>query len=269
MTLLASWAAYDSRNLSSVYILSDSRISWPDGSRFDYARKVFSCLNYPDVFGYCGDVLFPSIVLNQLVNIADAGMLFKEGWNFEQKFEAFYRKIREVFAAYPSQMNMVTSDSLSIIHASREGEVSFFCKKIKWVKSTGEWTVETPELRGHSDKLFVIGSGSDEFLKRYLYYNVGADKVSRSVFHCFCDSLSNMPDETCGGAPQLVGLYRKNGGRSFGIIYNNKRYFHGLEADDLTEFNSIEWRNELFENCDGQTMTIKLNAKRQPNPLMR
>ena len=76
MTLLASWLAVDSRAPSAVYIMSDSRISWDNRAFFDYGKKVFGCKNYPDIFGYCGDVLFPSIVLNQIVDIADHGLLF-------------------------------------------------------------------------------------------------------------------------------------------------------------------------------------------------
>ncbi|GAB3845249.1 hypothetical protein GCM10028822_03440 [Hymenobacter terrigena] len=269
MTLVVSWIAYDSRGPSSIYLLSDSRISWRNGSSFDYARKVFGCVNYPDIFAYSGDVLFPSIVLNQIVNIIDSGMLFNEAWDFEEKFNAFYNKIKQVFQQYPSQVKDIVNDSIQIIHASRISDKNFFCRKIRWLKTTGQWTVENSDFKGYSEKIFVIGSGDEEFLDRYLRYNIGDGKVSRAVFHCFYEFLINTKNKTCGGAPQLVGLYRNLSARSFGLIHNEKRYFQGLESNDLTDFNGVEWRNELFENCDGQTMTIKSNAKRQPNPLLR
>lgn len=41
MTLLASWIAVDSRKPSSIYILSDSRISWGSAAKFDFGKKVF------------------------------------------------------------------------------------------------------------------------------------------------------------------------------------------------------------------------------------
>ena len=268
MTLIVSWIAVDTHGPASIYILGDSRVTWTDGSQFDYARKVFGCKNHPDVFGYCGDVLFPSIVLNQIVDTADAGMLFEEGWNCEEKFQAIYAKIKQAFDAYPSQVKFITADSLEIIHASREKDMNFFCKSMKWFKSTGKWSERTVEFDESSKKPFVIGSGKDEFKDRYLHYNAGDTKVSRSVFHCFNESLQKMTDKSCGGAPQLVGLYRKFNSQPFGIIYEKKRYLHGLDVDSMANYNSIQWRNELFEVCDGETMAIKLNATRQPNPRM-
>jgi hypothetical protein len=266
---MVSWIGVDSRSPASIYVLSDSRISWPNGSSFDYARKVFACTQYPDIFGYCGDVLFPSIVLNQIVDVIDSGMLFKPDWEPEKKFEAFYDKVVSTFASYPSQAQEITASTLEIIHASRDTNKQFFCKKITWTKATGDWSIQSQSLTAHSEKLFVIGSGRDEFIDRYLHYNNGNDKVSRSVFHCFCNTLRNTTDKTYGGAPQLVGLYRIRSGMPFGLIYNNKRYLYGLEADDLADFDKVEWRNELFEICDGKTMTIKAGAQRQPNPLAR
>lgn len=49
MTLLSSWLGVDSRHPSSIYILSDSRISWGDKTKFDYGKKVFGCKNSPDI----------------------------------------------------------------------------------------------------------------------------------------------------------------------------------------------------------------------------
>ena len=92
-------------------------------------------------------------------------------------------------------------------------------------------------------------------------------KTSRALFHCFTDTLTNIKDKYCGGAPQLVGLYRIGNARHYGIIHEKKRYFQGVQIDNLINFDKIEWRNELFEICDGNTMNIKDYAQRQPNPL--
>ena len=268
MTLLISWIGVDSRAPSSIYLLSDSKISWPNGSSFDYARKVFACTQYPDIFGYCGDVLFPSIALNQIIDVIDAGMLFKEHWTSEERFNAFYNKIKSIFSFYPSKVKDITASAIQIIHASRNIDKQFSCRMITWTKSTGEWSTSEKPVTMHSDRLLVLGTGAKEFEERYKDYTLPS-MVSRSVFHCFCDVLRNTTNKTYGGAPQLVGLYRIRYGMPFGIIYDNKRYLYGIEAEDLVDFEKVEWRNELFELCDGQTKAIKSGAQRQPDPLRR
>lgn len=268
MTLLASWIGVDSRKPSSIYIVSDSRISWGKIAKFDFGKKVFGCKNYPDIFGYCGDSLFPSIVLGQIVDVADQGLLFDENWTCEQKSQAVIDQLIQSFKNYPSKVNGITRDSLEIIHCSRDFNNNFYSKKIRWTKLDNKWTVENVEFKDHSDKLFIAGSGKKEFLEKYdEYWKSSNQKTSRALFHCFTDTLSNIKDVFCGGAPQLVGLYRKDNAKFFGIIHNKKRYLQGVQIDNLQNFDKIEWRNELFEICDGQTMKIKEKAKKQPNVL--
>lgn len=275
MTLIASFIGIDSKKNgpkpASLYILSDSRISWKDSANFDYGRKVFGCKNSPDIFGYCGDVLFPSIVLNQIVEIADQGLLFSDNDTCQQKYWKVLKKLKESFSNYPSEVLGITADSIEIIYGSRDTNQNFFCRTMIWTKLSGIWSSSNDvEFSDHSDKLFVLGSGKDEFLEKFKDYAESTNqKTSRAVFHCFVDSLSNINDNYCGGAPQLVGLYRIDNARFFGIIHEDKRYLHGMQIDDLINLNKIQWRNELFEICDGETMKISTKAKRQPNPLLK
>jgi hypothetical protein len=67
MTLLVSWAGVDTHGTASAYIAADSRISWGNPAVFDHGRKVYALRSSPDILGYCGDVLFPAIVLSQIV----------------------------------------------------------------------------------------------------------------------------------------------------------------------------------------------------------
>lgn len=79
MTLVVSWVGIDTKGpgSASAYLTGDSRISWGNGEYFDYASKVFAFNNYPDILGYCGDVLFPSIVLSQITEMADTEYLYR------------------------------------------------------------------------------------------------------------------------------------------------------------------------------------------------
>lgn len=268
MTLLASWVGVDSRKPSSIYIMSDSRISWGNKAKYDYGKKVFSCKNSPDIFGYCGDVLFPSIIISQIIDLADEGLLFANNATCKEKSQAVMTKLIQSFKNYPSEVNGITADSLQIIHCSRDTNANFYCNKIEWTKKTNKWSGKNIDFKTHSDKLFVVGSGAPEFLEKYKsYWKSENQKTSRALFHCFTDTLTDIKDKHCGGAPQLVGLYRIGNGKSYGIIYNGKRYFQGIQIDNLNNFDNIEWRNELFEICDGNTMKIKNYAQKQPNPL--
>jgi hypothetical protein len=69
MTSLVSWIGVDSLAPASIYLASDSRISWGNRLTWDYSRKLFASRNHPEILGYFGDVLFPSQVLGQLIDL--------------------------------------------------------------------------------------------------------------------------------------------------------------------------------------------------------
>ena len=76
MTMLVSWIGIDTHGPTSAYIAADSRISWNMTNKFDFGKKVFASKKYPEILGYAGDVLFPSIVLEQIIELIDADVLF-------------------------------------------------------------------------------------------------------------------------------------------------------------------------------------------------
>jgi len=265
MTLLVSWIGIDSRRPASVYIGSDSRITWDSTSKWDFARKVFGFKNHPDILGYCGDAFFPTQVLGQLIELGDAGLLFESQSDGQTKFEAIKKKLIQIFKNYPYQS--VLRDYLGILHASRDPTGGFSCRVIEWTPRDG-WKFKQAVYGHHSDKLFVLGSGASAFLQTFDgYWQSDNSRTSRAIFHCLCDTLSKGTDPQCGGAPQLVGLYTKWNAKNFGIIWNSRRYFLGVDITSEDRVADIEWRNDLFERCDGHTMQRLPGAQRQPNPL--
>lgn len=272
MTLIVAWLGVDTHGPSSAYIASDSRISWGELIYFDYARKVFAFNSYPDILGYCGDALFPSIVLSQIVELVDSGLLFNRHFSSEQKSVAIMERLYLSFEKYPNDVKSITANVFKVIHVSRDTSgKKFYCNLIKWKSSQG-WTHNSIALPQESDLLFCIGSGSSEFMENYKRYRNGPNKAtSRNIFHCFCDTLFNIKRKDCGGNPQLVGLYRKPNSNAikFGTIIDGKRYFLGAEVDNLSDYNNIPWRNDLFELCDGYTMRRMGNAIPQPNILKK
>lgn len=274
MTLLVAWVGVDTHGPGSMYISSDSRITWPENISFDQGRKVFAFAKHPDILGYCGDVLFPSIALNQIVQLGDAGLLFEEDYTSKQKFQAIVNKLNHLFSAYPSLQAGLAENSLSIIHASREGydNRKFFCHSISWTRNDG-WKGHEVELPMQSDVLFVLGSGAAEFRENYNLYQAGPNRgTSRNVFHCFCDTLTNSSMSSIGGAPQVVGVFRKphSSAINFGVIFEDSRFFLGAKIDNLrTLAPNVQWRNDNFELCDGRSMKKFEDAQKQPDPMRR
>jgi hypothetical protein len=271
MTLIVSWVGIDPHGPTSVYIAADSRISW-NVKTFDYGRKVFALTRSPDIFGYCGDVLFPSLVLSQILEMADAGLLYDDNTSSQGKFEAIRQKLIYQFSKYPHAVKSITSEVIEILHASRDPtkKYDFTCNLLRWTRFSGDWASSTVPLPSKSGTLFVRGAGAPEFDERFKEYMKGPNAgTSRNVFHCFCDTLFNTRERTVGGAPQLAGLTRKPGtnGINFGIVRDKRRYYLGARIDELKNFDRIEWRNELFEICDGQTCERRPEAQPQPNPL--
>jgi len=232
---------------------------------------VFAFNNYPDILGYCGDVLFPSIILSQIIEMGDSGLLFSPEYTSKQRFEAIKERILQAFFKYPHHLKGIVND-IQIIYISRNlSNKDFFCQTIEWRRNWG-WSFRKINLPNESDILFCLGSGATEFKENYKRYQEGPNKAtSRNVFHCFCDTLFNIKDIYCGGAPQLVGVYRKpgSGGIRYGIIKDKKRYFYGAEVYNATNYDNIEWRNELFERCDGFSMRRIDGAMEQPDGFRR
>ncbi len=102
MTSLVAWIAVDSRSPASIYLVSDSRISW--GSQtWDYGRKLFASRNYPEILGYYGDVLFPSQVLGRLIDLIDLNLLFNADDLPSHKWEKILSVIQKSFKGYPDE----------------------------------------------------------------------------------------------------------------------------------------------------------------------
>ncbi len=265
MTLLLSWIGKDSRKISSFYIASDSRFTWSNPIKYDYGSKVFALPNSPDILGYCGDVIYPTIILNQIIQMDRDKILFDQKDSNLKRSETIFNILQAKFDQYPAKQIM--DKSLEIIHVSRDNEIDFICNIFSWTRSQG-WKCTPKEIPNSSDKVIILGTGKDEFYERYLeYYKGNNGKTSRSLFQCLTKSLLDMKDLKCGGSPQLVGLYNRFNGNNFGIIYKNKRYYLGKELDNNLNLNNIEWRNELFERCDGNSTRILSNAQRQPDDL--
>ena len=265
MTSLLCWIGVDSRGPASVYLASDSRISWSPKSLWDRGRKVFACHHSPELLGYMGQVLFPSQALSQVQNLIEAGFLFKADATPEEKRDAVFEVVRANFQAYPVERDR----PFTIVHSTRGSEgmnASFWVFTLSW--NGRGWREEALAVPATSDIVRAWGSGEaaiERWYKRWMNTRQGG-RTSRSVFSVFCDALASGEDQFTGGAPQLVGLYRKEGGVIFGVIYGGARYFLGVPIPNQALPSQVEWRNALFERCDGQTMNRLDGAQQHRRP---
>lgn len=105
MTLIASWVSADNKPEglvpSALYIGADSQYTWPDGRNYGFGQKTFCCINSPEIFGFCGDVLFPLNTINQLVALIDSSCFFKPDDSAEVKAGIVFDFIHDAFVNYP------------------------------------------------------------------------------------------------------------------------------------------------------------------------
>lgn len=116
ITTLIAWVACDQRGPSALYFASDSRITWGSRARrWDVGQKLFACKQSPDIFGYVGEVLFPSLVLSQITDAADHGLMIGGVEDVAARHAAFVQAIKLSFA---NRYNAPSGD-FQILHATR------------------------------------------------------------------------------------------------------------------------------------------------------
>jgi hypothetical protein len=247
-----------------MYFASDSRISWKSsGGLWDFGRKLFASEISADIFGYCGDVLFPSLVLGQVQSLL-GGTLFTRDEGASVRHSAVIELIKRSFSTFPIE----SRQEFTILHGARDGsrmKSAFHLWRLDWAAETG-WQEQRLTLPTVSALVLAVGSGARVTTEWNEEWCRKLGRTSRSVFGSFCDALQSGSDARTGGAPQLVGLYRFGQGRTFGILYKETRFIHGLPLEKCLDVTSIEWRNTLFERCDCGTMERSSDAQRQPYP---
>lgn len=265
MTSLIAWISVDSRGPSALYLASDSRISWGSLEKWDYGTKLFNINNYPDIFGYCGDVLFPSQILSRALTLANLGGLFSEADSAKEKFNKVSTLITSAFKSYPREKPL----PFTILHGSRMGksnDCTFELRSLSW-EPKNEFTFKEYNIPQTSAKIVSLGSGQEVIDENNQIWQQSEIKnTSRSVYIAFCDTLKSHKDPSTGGAPQLVTIQRDFASKPLGVVFEGHQYLCGLELDAVFNKSKFDWYNECFERCDSETGSILLGAQRQPRP---
>lgn len=265
MTTLISWISVDSRGPSAIYVVADSRITWGSQARlWDSGRKVFAAPT-SDIFGYCGDVLFPSLVLGQVVDLVSRGLL----WTGEiDPCDRHAILVGYMQAAFARRQN-APDQAFTVIHAARRGSgmnSNFLAWRTDYVPGACGWmdAQVDPGDQSKSHVVLTLGSGSDPFNQEMENWKASPQGgTARSLFSAFCDALERGSDPLTGGVPQIVSIDRKSPGKVLGFVNDGRRYIHGLPIGYSPGQESLEWVDRLFNRMSPATLELLSGAQRQ------
>jgi hypothetical protein len=268
MTSLFVWTGVDSRKPSSVYIAADSRFSWQNSIHWDQGRKVFASLFYPDVLGYCGDVVSMSNILQQCTSLADRKLLYEDSASADSRVNAYNNFIEEASKSYPNSMQ-----NSVVVGVARDGvgmKARFLVWELVWNQIARTWTRNDVEVKDQSGPLLIWGTGASSI--RAALAEIPTDskeRTSRAMYWAFVAALKSGKDKFSGGAPQISGVYRQLPAKDFGVVFGGERFIYGVPVPSTLNPGSCEWFNEEFERCDGNRGLRLPEAQRQPRPKVR
>ena len=252
MTSLAVALASDSRRPSGLYLITDSRITWGTPSeRWDAGQKTFASPNSPDIFGYCGDAYFIPMIMGQILNES-----FLETLGLSERSAAGRHTLfLDLIKSSIEKVSTSTISDFVFFHGAREDEFmesTFHIWKSTYIVKEKKWRDSKIMLDHKSYLVTLDGSGKQsiqEFQNQTQDTSDGS--TSRAAIQAFCGSLEQGDDPFSGGAPQLVGLWRKGMARQFGFWWQKKRYLNGIEFPVSADHTKVYWFNRLFERCNG------------------
>lgn len=260
MTSLAISLAVDSRGPCALYLLTDSRITWGrSADRWDAGQKTFCSKRFPDVFGYCGDAYFPPMIVRQITEQLDAGLLCGEGVDAQARHDAFLVAMKTAISRVggrPPRLNF------TIYHGARDRDKmdsQFLLWETQYLYESDRWIDVQKDLnQSHSYIVQVDGTGATSILAQNEKWQLtSAAQTSRSGIWAFFDSLRSNADKFSGGPPQIVGIWRISAGRPFGVVWNHWPHLAGLRATGDLSNPTVRWFDDSFEPCDAQGRRLK------------
>lgn len=263
MTSFLAWLAADKSRKSGLYFASDSRVTFPDGSRDDNSVKLFCPSTTPEIFGMLGrDITFPKNALPTICKQIDEGRI-PAGLA-----TSMYGRIDWVLCELKKMKALhLGGGDFTIFHGSRNsyGDRSTFAlTRHQFVATSDTWSHDEYDLdRGESHAIKFEGTGGGIVFDEVTPLRTAIGAVSRVHFQGFCNALqSACPDEFSGGAPQLLGLGSTGVGRHYGVQTTNGTFFQGSPASFDNVPSGTQWRDEAFQPV-GPNGPIMKNRRRK------
>jgi hypothetical protein len=198
MTTLAAWVSVDSEKPAACYLVSDSRITWANG-HWDSGQKLFVSTRFPDIFGYSGDVQFPTLALRQVIDRMDQGLLFASDADSTRRHFSISSELQTAYHNYPAH----PGTSSTILHFSRDGagkHAEFRLWKLDWSRNSA---VRSTSLDLPTSSVIgeTAGSGWKILVDRNDAWKKAQGRTARGVFSSFCDALEGEKDPAPPGLP--------------------------------------------------------------------
>jgi hypothetical protein len=272
VTTLGAWVSYptvggkSSPYPGALYLVSDSRITWGRQRRWDAGKKLFSAKDEPHIFGYCGDVVFPSLVLAQIVSAIDQNILFPADADMTTRHGIIFNSIKTSF----SRRHNAPDEDFWILHGARKTpwrKPSFALWVIEYRAKDKVWSSTEIQIAAETRALISLGTGQSSAkvqVRRWADSDVGG--TSRSIFSAFHAAIKSGVDPQSGGAPQIAALYSTQGPQTIGFIHAGVHYLHGLEFVPGPELSNIEWCDELFQRMNPTTLKRLTGSRRFARP---
>ncbi len=266
MTLLVTWTGIDTHGPASVYIATDSRLTWGAEGVFDHAVKTYIMHNFPAIFGYCGDALACQMIIAQTCALISS-VIDPESATLSDVAKLFARSMARSYGEYPRRFS---TGSFTVVVCGKKAlgaSGNFECYRID--SNFEDTSMSEIDFPSESGPLVVEGSGAIEFQRVYAQHCVQENpnrSTSRDVFHSFMQAIQSGAEATVGPVAQIVSVIRKpdTGGFHCGIVSGGRRYINGQLIDaDLLQDDAV-WFNENFEITDPATKRRMKNAKTQP-----
>lgn len=270
MTSLAASLSVDQRGPCALYIITDSRITWGKTSaqRWDAGQKAFASRTTPDVFGYCGDAFFPPVVIRQILEQVESGLILGRCDDADTR----HSRMAGMMQATVATQVATPIEKFSVFHGARDGggmQSRFRLWQISYSAATQRWVDKEYDIIGDRSYLVHIDGTGRNMIENSArtWDGTGAEGTSRAAVWSFCEALDRGADPFSGGAPQIVGIWRKGVGHNFGMIWKGKRFLSGLEVKEEAAWDRVDWFNDRFERCSGETGVLLDRAQSQPKPL--
>ncbi|RWF44694.1 MAG: hypothetical protein EOS65_01500 [Mesorhizobium sp.] len=193
------------------------------------------------------------MALGQVLSMAAHGVVNLSSHSAEKRHEI-------VLALLAKSISMIRTQyalPMTLFHGARDGE--FMASKFRLWRSeihptSNAWSDTELVVNDQSYLAAIDGTGATHIQKfEKKVESTAAVGTSRGAIHAFCQSLHTGNDPFSGGAPQLVGLWRKGPAKQFGFCWHGKYFIAGMEVSAGVERERVEWFNNLFERCDGRT----------------
>jgi len=127
----------------------------------------------------------------------------------------------------------------------------FHLWRLQYYASTNKIYSTKIEIDSETSCLALI-DGSGASVIRQFKSRRDEDKeasTSRAAVLTFYDALSSGQDLATGGAPQMVGIWRKGPARRFGVIWKGDRYVAGLKIpNNISQSSHIHWFDDKFKS---------------------